>query len=121
MNTTYLTILLACASGLAVVAFRTPNIYIKLHPTILGIQLLVAILAAAWSAGHSESFQELLQFVFPENINAAAAANSKNGIPVNFFLYLALSTIYPIFLRWLSQEVIDHTDNKEPKTKVDNK
>ena len=117
-NTMLLTLLIACASGLAIIAFRAPRIYIKLYLTLIGIPLVVAILAAAWTAGHSSSFQEMLKFVSPEKINDAASAHSDSGIPIKFFLYLSLSTFYPVFLRWLAQEIIDHIDDKEPKRKL---
>jgi hypothetical protein len=111
----YLPIIVAIATGLAVLAYRTPLIFKKmLYPLLIfyGVSQVVAVIYIVALSFFSLKLEPLIAADKMPQFRAFINSISISGF---FYLYSFLAYLYVGFLFWLAEEVIKH---KEPEKKM---
>lgn len=113
-----ISIVLAVATGLSVIAFKMPRIYLRMVWPLLGLMVLVQMLAIAWKDGFSRARNVLIEFIPKETAANAWKLLDAESISSDFFIYMFVAMLFIGFLNWLAYEVIEHTDSNAPKQPV---
>ncbi len=114
-------LLLAIASGLAVIAFKAPRIFLRMVFPLIWLLLLVQAITIAWDIGFQQAYVAFSKFIPKEQSDAAALALKEGLIPFSITIYLSAATVFIGFLNWLSHQVIEHAKDREPKKEVHGK
>ena len=112
---TRITVLIAIATGLAVISYNTPHIYKKVFIPALTVLGSIYLLTLAWFNGYMTAYTIVVPYIDYSKISQANKAYEALKINGDFFLYVFASFAYLGFLRWLSSEVIKHKEQKEIK------
>jgi hypothetical protein len=105
MNPIHITILLAIAGGLGIIAYRTPLIFQKLYWPLLGSFFLSQLVFFIWTICRSQVYEKLLPFISPDKIQQASQAHSSTAISGIAYLIALVFLAYVGFLRWLTPEI----------------
>lgn len=113
MNQTKVTVMLSIATGLAVISFKTPRIYKKIHWFIGGILLFLFLGITTFLQGYDAGVRDVLQYVKPEQLGTVTKLLKEYTDRENLN-YLFFGTVaYMGFLYWLACEVIEHSTDKK--------
>lgn len=101
MQTFIFGLLLACVSGVTVVAFRHPNGYARLFPYLLAVTTALFIGFTVWHIAVEVSWTKLLQFMDRDNFAAATDTKSQLRLPYIWvvFWYFGVATFVLINLK----------------------
>lgn len=118
MNTSYIliTIILAIASGLSIIAYKTPNIYKKLFFYLVIADMLVVVAINFWRAGYKYSGSIVWRYVDEKKLTEARMAlEQQNLLPEFSHIYAILAGVFILFLYWLAGEVIKNREQEKQK------
>ncbi len=110
--------MLTLASGLSVIAFKTPHIYKKLFNALFVAGMLAMVAVGMWSAGYKHAWSVVSRFVDEKKTAEVIAALEQQGLSEFAFLYAMLGMVFIFFLDWLAGEVIKHKEQEKPKSTV---
>ena len=114
MSNTLTSIAISLATGLCVLAFKTPKIFKKLFNPLFVLCLLVQVGLGAWSTGYKYALSSVTSLLPAETIKAL----EQNGLP-EYSLVVAIGLfVFIFFLDWLAGEVIKHRENEKPKQEM---
>jgi len=108
-------VLLAIAGGIGAISFNKPEIYKKIFKKIIGPIFINIPIVLIWSYGYKCSFDKMLPLVSSANIEKANKVNDLQEFLLSWFASMGVVVIYLGILYWLSNEIINHANNKEPK------
>lgn len=111
-------IVLALASGLGVIAYKTPRIFKKLFNLLFVAGMLAMVAIGSWSVGYKYAWSVVSRFVDEKKTAEALKTLEQQGLSEFSFLYAILGFIFIFFLDWLAGEVIKHREEEKPKDKV---
>jgi hypothetical protein len=118
MNPIHITILLAIAGGLGIIALRTPKIFQKLYWPSFGIVMALQLVLFTWSMCRSEIYSTLSPFIASDKIQQASQAYKTTDLGLNAFLLPVIALLYLGFLNWLTEQVIKHGYDKKPEKEL---
>ena len=118
MNPIHITILLAVAGGIGIIAFRTPKIFQKLYWPAFGIIGALQLVLFTWAMCRSEIYSALSPFIAPDKLQQATLAYKNTDLGLNAFLFPIIAILYLGFLLWLTNAVINHGYDKKPDQKL---
>lgn len=118
MNPLHITIFLAIAGGLGIIAYRTPLIFQKLYWPLSGILCISQLVLFVWNLGRSQAHENLLPFISPDKMQQANQVYKLTGIDSTTYLIALVFILYSGFLYWLTTEVIKHGYDKKPEQKL---
>ena len=98
MQTFIFGLLLACISGVTVLAFRHPIGFSKLFPYLLGAATAVFVGASVWHAAIQVSWANLLPYMVPEKVGQAMDTIARLRVP---YLWVALSYLGVAVFLWI--------------------
>ncbi|MDA8429874.1 MAG: hypothetical protein M0T70_11525 [Geobacteraceae bacterium] len=114
MTNTKITVLLAIAGGLGVISTKWPLTYKKIAKAVIEPILTFSGILFCGAVGYKIAHGELLPLVSKENIEKAKNLNNTEFM-IDLVTYTFFLLTYLGFLYWLSHEVLNHTDKKEPE------
>jgi len=98
MQTFIFGLLLACISGVTVLAFRHPIGFSKLFPYLLGAATAVFIGATVWHVAIQVTWANLLAYMVPEKVGQAIDTIAQLRAP---YLWVALSYLGVVIFLWI--------------------
>ncbi|TCJ11622.1 hypothetical protein EZJ19_15230 [Parasulfuritortus cantonensis] len=117
-NAAVITIALAVAGGLSVIAFKTPKIFLRLTLPLIGLLAVGQLLTLAWDVVFRLAHSAFSEFISVDKAAAAEAVLAKHLVPSWFSFMSFAGVILIFFLWWLSNQVINHMDNHPPHQKL---
>lgn len=114
-NEIVLTVIGTAASGLAVMAFKYPQVYKKTLLRILFVFIAAYVLIGVWSVAITICLDVLTPFI--ESKNMASAKNAISGYRPDVIwaiLFPIISMIYLFVLEWFAGHVLE-TSATHPK------
>jgi len=114
-------LLLACVSGVTVVAFKHPNGFARLFPYLLGIATTVFVGITVWHVAVEISWRALVVYIVQETQSDAEVAKGRLSVPYTWVAFWYLGTVtflwvnlkLPPFL-----QVTDANDTQHNKEKT---
>jgi hypothetical protein len=98
MQTFIFGLLLACISGVTVLAFRHPIGFSKLFPYLLGTATAVFVGATVWHVAIQVTWTSLLSYMVPEKVGRAIDTIAQLRVP---YLWVALSYLGVVIFLWI--------------------
>jgi hypothetical protein len=98
MQTFIFGLVLACISGVTVLAFRHPIGFSRLFPYLLGAVTAVFIGASVWHLAIQVTWTNLLTYMVPEKVGQALDAIARFRVP---FLWVALFYFGVVVFLWI--------------------
>jgi hypothetical protein len=108
-------IIIAIATGLAILSFRAPLIFNKLFYPFFILYGCTQIIALICIVFLSYIRQQIYPFIAADKLSEANKFFDSINIGGNFYLFSFVALLYFCFLCWLSNEVIKH---KGPEKKI---
>lgn len=93
MQTFIIGLLLACVSGVTVVAFKHPYGYARLFPYVLAVATFVFVAITIWHVAVEVSWHNLKVFIVAESAAGARSATERLGLPYVWVLFWFLAVI----------------------------
>ncbi len=118
MQTFIVGLLLACVSGVTLVAFKHPNGYAKLFPYMCAVATALLIGVAVWHIAVEVTWTTLRQFMVEETLPSAATARGQLRPPyawvglwyLGMVAFLWVNLKLPLFLQ-------DENEQRTPTNK----
>lgn len=98
MQTFIFGLLLACISGVTVLAFRHPIGFSRLFPYLLGVATAVFTGASVWHVAIQVTWANLLPYMVPEKVGQAIDAIAQLRVPYH---WVALSYLGVVVFLWI--------------------
>lgn len=114
-----ISIVLAIASGLSIVAFKTPRIFQRMVRPLLGLLFVMLLITFAWGVGFTKARSIVRGFIPSEKFEEVSCALDAVEISPDFYLYIIVALLFVGFLHWLSHEVMAYADDQKPRKKMD--
>ena len=99
MQTFIFGLLLACVSGVTVVAFRHPNGYARLFPYLLAVFTVVFVGVTVWHLAIEVTWTRLLQYLAQDSLSEAKSMKEQLRLP---YAWAALWYIGVIVFLWIN-------------------
>ena len=99
MQTFIFGLLLACVSGVTIVAFRHPNGYARLFPYLLAVATVVFIGVTVWHFAVEVTWTKLLQFLVRDSLSEAANTKEQLRLP---YAWVALWYVGVVVFLWIN-------------------
>lgn len=121
MQTFIFGLLLACVSGVSVVAFRHPNGFARLYPYLFGIATSVFVGITVWHVAVEISWKNLAVYVVQDMLPDAQATKGQLSVPYTWVVFWYLGVV--VFL-WVNLklppflQVADANDAQESEEKT---
>ena len=99
MQTFIVGLLLACVSGVTVVAFKHPNGFARLFPYLLALSTVLFIGLTIWHLAIEITWSNMLQFILQETLPEAANVKQRLRPP---YAWVALGYLGVIGFLWIN-------------------
>ena len=117
MQTFIIGLLLACVSGVTLVAFKHPNGYAKLFPYMFAAATAVLIGVTVWHIAVEVTWTTLRQYMMEETLPEAATMTGQLRPP---FAWVGLSYLGVVGFLWVNLQLPPFLqDENEHRTSID--
>ncbi len=120
MQTFIFGLLLACVSGVTVVAFRHPNGYARLFPYLLAVTTALFIGFTVWHIAVEVSWTKLLQFMDRDNFAAATDTKSQLRLPYTWVVFWYFGVVTFLLINLKLPPFLQVTDDHSAPTDEEN-
>lgn len=98
MQTFIFGLLLACISGVTVLAFKHPKGFTRLFPYLLGVATALFITVTVWHVAIELTWTNLLPYMVPQKVREATDAIDKLRSP---YVWVAFSYLGVVAFLWI--------------------
>jgi len=98
MQTFLFGLLMACISGLTVLAFKHPKGFTRLFPYLLGVATALFVAVTVWHVAIELTWTNLLPYMVPQKVREATVTIGQLRFP---YVWVALSYLGVVAFLWV--------------------